>query len=157
MRLSDILSNQTIVLDFDAKDKWDAIHKLVDLLIERGKIKKVDKDIILDALIARERIASTGMEYGVALPHASVEVLNLPICALGISHKGIEFQTQDGRPAKLIVLMVVPKKDIQIHIKALTGIARLLNYEQMRQMLLSAQSPHEVMDIIKEEEEKEFA
>jgi len=156
MKLADILRGESILLNFRAPDKWRAIESLVDVLIERGRCKKGQRKPILDALVAREQIASTGMEHGVALPHASVQVLEEPVAALGISPAGIQFQSADGKPAKLIMLLAIPKRNVQMHVRTLAGVARLMNYEEMRSALLGARTPDEVVKIIRHEEEKEL-
>lgn len=155
MKLADILREDAIALDFKAPNKWKAIELLVDLLVERGRCKKSHRKPVLEALIARENIASTGMEHGVALPHASIQILDEPLAALGISSAGIPFQSADGQAAKLIMLLAIPKRNVQLHIRTLAGVARLLNYEEMRAALLGARTPQEAIGIIRTEEEKE--
>lgn len=155
MKLGDILRADAIALDFKAPDKWKAIELLVDLLVERGRCKKPHRKPVLEALVARENIASTGMENGVALPHASIQILDEPLAALGISPGGIQFQSADGQPAKIIMLLAIPKRNVQLHIRTLAGVARLMNYEEMRAALLAARSPQEAIGIIRAEEEKE--
>jgi mannitol/fructose-specific phosphotransferase system IIA component (Ntr-type) len=157
MKLGDILRGDAIALDFKAPDKWKAIELLVDLLVERGRCKKAHRKPVLEGLIARENIASTGMEHGVALPHASIQVLDEPLAALGISPKGIQFQSADGEPAKLIMLLAIPKRNVQLHIRTLAGVARLMNFEEMRTALLDARTPKDAIGIIQAEEEKELA
>jgi mannitol/fructose-specific phosphotransferase system IIA component (Ntr-type) len=96
------------------------------------------------------------MEHGVALPHAVVSAIDHPIAALGILPDGVNFQSHDNKPALLIALLIIPKKSVQIHIRTLAAVARMLNFEEMRHSLLVAKSPQEVMRIIREEEQKEL-
>jgi mannitol/fructose-specific phosphotransferase system IIA component (Ntr-type) len=157
MKLADLILEDGAVLNFSADDKWEAIEKLVDHLIAKKRVKAADRKIYLDALVRRENIASTGMDHGVALPHAQVDGLEEAVAAIGLSPKGIPFQSSDGRPARITVLLLIPKKAVQKHIRTLAGIARLLNYEEMREALLHAKSEREVLEIIRDEEAKEFA
>jgi len=154
MKLGDILQSDTIVLEFKADDKWKAIEQLVDLIVEKGRLARDQRKSVLDALIAREHVASTGMENGVALPHASVPLLEKPVAALGISQDGVNFQCADGKPATLVVLLVIPKRSVQLHIRTLAGVARLMNYEEMRSQLLTARTPDEAIKVIRHEEEQ---
>lgn len=154
MKLAETLGEDLILTDFLAKDKWDALGKLVDLVIAQGRLAADHRRKVLDALVAREKIASTGMENGVALPHATVDVLEEAVLALAISPAGIPFQSADGRPARLIVLLVIPRKAVKMNSQTLARIARLLNYEETREALARARSPREAHQIIREEEQK---
>lgn len=156
MNLTEFLREEGILLNMASRDKWDAIRKLVQALVQKGLLKSVDQKPVLDSLIARENVSSTGMEHGVALPHAIVNVIEHPVAALGILPDGVNFQSLDNKPAHLIPLLIIPKKSVQIHIRTLAAVARMLNFEEMRHALLVAKSPLEVMRIIREEEQKEL-
>jgi PTS system fructose-specific IIA component len=157
MKIGDLLKEGQIAMGFQARDKWEAISKLVAGLVEQGRLKPQQKEDVYRALCAREKIASTGMEHGVAIPHASVDGVEDALAMLGISPEGIPFQSTDSRPAQLIIMLVIPRKAVQTHIRTLAGIARLLNYEELREALVRARSSHEVLQIIRDEEKKEFA
>lgn len=154
MKLAELLREDQILAGFEARDKAEAIGKLVDLLVARGRIKADERRKVYDALIARENIASTGMEHGIALPHAPVDALEEPVLAFGISSAGVPFQSADGKPARLIALLVIPRRSVKSHSQTLARIARLLNYEETREALLRAKSPREAHRIVREEEEK---
>ena len=156
MKLSELLGEEVVLLDFRAADKWAAIGSLVEALIAHGRIRPEHRTQVLDALIARENVASTGMGLGIAIPHAWTDLLEAGAAAVGISPQGVPFQSADGRPATLIILLVSPRRNAQTHIRTLAAIARLLNYEEMRTALLNAKTPAEVLRIVKEEEDKEF-
>jgi mannitol/fructose-specific phosphotransferase system IIA component (Ntr-type) len=156
VKLSDLLGEENVLLDFSARDKWEAIDQLVEALVAHGRLKPANRARVLDAIIARENVASTGMGLGVAIPHAWTDLLDTGAAAVGISPKGIPFQSADGTPATLIILLVSPRHSAQKHVRTLAAIARLLNYEEMRTALLNAKTPAEVVRIVKEEEEKEF-
>lgn len=157
MKLADLIREEAVQLEFSARDKWEAIEKLVDRLVGLKRIRAEQRKPVLDALVRRENIASTGMDHGIALPHAQVEGLEEAVAAVGLSRQGVPFQTADGRPAQIIVLLVIPKKAVQQHIRTLAGIARLLNYEEMRESLLAARTESEFVATIREEEAKEFS
>ena len=156
MKLGDLLKEGQIATAFQARDKWESITKLVDLLVAQNRLKPEHREAVYDALVAREKVASTGMEHGVAIPHASVDGIEDALAALAIS-PGVPFQSADGQPARLIILLVIPRKAVQKHIRTLAGIAKLLQYEEMRDALTNARSPREALQVIREEEQKDPA
>jgi mannitol/fructose-specific phosphotransferase system IIA component (Ntr-type) len=111
---------------------------------------------VLDALVARENMSSTGMDHGIALPHAVVNAVDHPVAALGVLPEGVNFQSVDNKPSHLIALLIIPKKSSHIHIRTLAAVARMLNFEEMRHSLLVAKSAQEVLRVIREEEQKEI-
>ena len=157
MKIGDLLKEGQIATGFQARDKWEAITKLVDLLIAQGRLKVEHRDNVYSALAARENIASTGMEHGVAIHHASVDGVDDALAALAIAPEGVPFQSADGRPARLLILLIIPRKAVQKHIRTLAGIARLLQYEEMRDALSGARSAREALQVIREEEKKDPA
>lgn len=150
MKLGDLLGEGQIALDFHARDKWMAIMKLVDLLVDTGRIPADRKNNVTDALLARERLASTGMDHGVALPHAQVDGLPDAVAALGLAPAGIPFKSVDGKPSNIILLLVIPRGAVRTHIRTLADIARLLDHAPLREALLASRSPQEVMRIVRE-------
>ncbi|HLY09909.1 MAG TPA: PTS sugar transporter subunit IIA [Planctomycetota bacterium] len=157
MKLGDLLKDTQIATGFQARDKWEAITTLVDLLVAQNRLKPEHREAVYAALVAREKVASTGMENGVAIPHASVDGIEDAMAALAISPAGIPFQSADSQPARLIILLVIPRKAVQKHIRTLAGIAKLLQYEEMRDALTNARSPREALQVIREEEQKDPA
>jgi mannitol/fructose-specific phosphotransferase system IIA component (Ntr-type) len=157
MKLGELLKEGQIVTGFQARDQWETITKLVDLLIAQGRLKAEQREAVYGALVAREKVASTGMEHGVAIPHASVDGVEDALAALAIAPEGIPFQSSDGRPARLVILLVIPRKAVQKHIRTLAGIARLLQYEEMRDAITGARSPREALQVIRDEEQKDPA
>ncbi len=154
MKLSELLSESTVLVDLRSKDKWGAIDALIDAAVAGGKVAPTARRAVMEALVARENIASTGMEHGIAIPHATVDVLDDAVGALGVSATGIPFQSTDGQPARLVVLLVIPRKIIHRHIQTIAGVARLFSYDSLRDSLLQARTPAEVLAKIKAEEER---
>ena len=155
MRLGDLLKEGHIEVGLQAKDKEEALSKLVALLVAQGSLKEERRRAVLDALLAREKIASTGMEHGIALPHASVDGVEEALAALGVSPRGIPFHSADGQPARILVLLVIPRQAVQKHIRTLAGIARLIQYEEMRNALTSARTARQALQLIRDEEQKD--
>lgn len=154
MKITEILTEKNIYLNYTAKDKWVLIENLVNGFVANGNLKKEHIKAVQNALVVRENISSTGMENGVALPHAQVDNIDDALCALAISTLGIPFQSQDDKPAKIIALLVVPKIKIQIHIKTLAAIAGIMSSKKIRESLLSAKTAEEVIKILKSTEQK---
>lgn len=152
MDLTSLLAPDLVKVSLAARGKMEAVSELVDFLIARGKIAPKDRREVLDAVEARENSLSTGMEHGIALPHGSVGCVPELVGALGISHAGIDFATLDGKPAHLIVCLVVPRQKKTRHVRTLAGIARLLNNESLRHSLLTATTPEEAMALMSAEE-----
>jgi nitrogen PTS system EIIA component len=157
MKLGDLLKEGQIAMGFQARDKWEAIDKMVDLLVANNTIKADQRAAVISALVAREKVASTGMEHGVAIPHAGIDEIDNAVAALAIAPEGIPFQSADGRPARIVILLVIPRKTVQKHIRTLAGIARLIQYEEMRDALTNARSAREALGVIREEEKKDPA
>jgi mannitol/fructose-specific phosphotransferase system IIA component (Ntr-type) len=156
MKLSEFVQPALIKVGLEAKDKWDAIIQLIDLMIEAGQVKAEHRENVIDVVFDRERSMSTGMERGIAIPHANSPLIEDVVGAIGISKTGIPFDSLDGKPSDLIVLLVIPKDKFQKHVRTLAGIARLFNHDQMTGALRNAESAEEVMQIIVAEEGKDM-
>jgi PTS system fructose-specific IIA component len=156
MKLSQLLNEKAILLDIKDVNKWALISKLTDILVETGQISEKDRVPIHDALETREKSMSTGMENGIAIPHCCVDLINDTVVSLGISQEGIDFDSIDGKPTHLIILLVTPKNKTKMHIKTLAEIAKLLNHEESRNRLIEARDAKGALQIIREEEQEEF-
>ncbi len=157
MRLSELLGEPQILTGIQGREKGGLIETLLAPLLSLGRLKPEQRGPVLDALLAREKIASTGMEHGIAIPHASVDGIEGALAVLGLAPEGVPFQSADGKPARILVLLVIPRKAVAEHTRTLAGIAKLLQYEELREALLRARSPREVLKIIREEEQREGA
>ena len=151
MRLTEILAPEDLILDFDPSDKWDSIGQLVDHLLRLERIPGSEQETIRNAVLARERSMSTGMERGIAIPHAAVEGVEALAVALGIvrTEDGLHFESIDGQPARLVVLLVIPKAQKLLHIRTLADVARVLGKESVREGLLSAETPQAAWEVLR--------
>src|SRR5205823_11726413 len=130
------------------------IVELMDLLLARGQIKPEDRDGILAALKQREETMSTGIGFGIAIPHCSSDRLDKVVAAFGRSSKGIEFDALDNAPVKFVVLFVVPKDQFQTHLRTLAAIAKFLNDRGTRERLGAAKSTEEILSIFQNSAQK---
>jgi mannitol/fructose-specific phosphotransferase system IIA component (Ntr-type) len=148
VQLSELIQEDVIKIGLEAASKWEAIEEMVDVLIDAHELRLTDRAEVIDAVVTRERSLSTGLEHGLAVPHGAVECVGDIIASLGTSGKGIPFASQDGRPAHLVVLLVIPKGSFQNHVRTLAGIARLAMNQELRERIAAAREPKEVMDAI---------
>ncbi len=155
MTLSRLLRADAVLLGMAPKDKWDAIRRLVERLAEVGAIAAEAREAVHEALMTRERSMSTGMERGVAIPHAAVDAIERPIAALGLLPRGIGFESIDGRPATIVALLVIPRREKLLHIRTLAEVARLLSRDEVRSRLLASGTPEEVLAALREEEARD--
>ena len=138
MRLTDILQHKLVIPQLRSQTKWDAIEELVDKLVETHELRILDRRQVLGAVLQRERLHSTGLDGGLALPHARTPVVEDVIGALGIAPEGIPFESTDGSDVQLICLLVIPELQHHDHIKTITDIARLLSGCPLREALVAA-------------------
>jgi PTS system nitrogen regulatory IIA component len=113
----------------------------------------LDKGALVDVLIDRERLGSTGIGDGVAIPHGKIHGIEQPIISFGRSRKGLDFESMDGEPVHLFFLLVAPENSASIHLKALARIARILKNSSFRKVLIEARSRKEIYDIITQNDE----
>jgi mannitol/fructose-specific phosphotransferase system IIA component (Ntr-type) len=132
MDLNDFLGPQPIVVDLLARDRWEAIAELLGALVAHDKIKAEHRDAIQTAVEKRERAMSTGVGFGVGLPHASSDLVSEVVTIIGRSQNGIPFDALDDKPVKLVVLFLVPAGQLQRHLNTLANIAKLLQREDFR-------------------------
>ena len=150
MALGTLISTNQIIPEMTAAERWPAIVELVDLLVKQGKIKPEDKDGILASLKAREETMSTGIGFGIAIPHCSSDRLNEVVAAFGRSSKGIEFDALDNAPVTFVVLFIVPKNQFQTPLRTLASIAKFLNDRAVRDQLAQAKSAEEISSIFRD-------
>src|SRR5687767_14959249 len=147
MNLGNLLSVDRILPQMQASERWSAIVELVELLVLRGKVRPEDQESVLGALRQREETMSTGIGFGIAIPHASSDRVGEVVAAFGRSSTGIEFDSLDNAPVRFIVLFVVPKDQFQTHLRTLAAIAKFLNDRGVRERLASAVSAEEILGI----------
>jgi fructose-specific phosphotransferase system IIA component len=147
MTLDSLFSVDQIIPEMKSTERWAAIVELIDLLVQKGHVERKDRDPVLQALRQREETMSTGIGFGIAIPHASSTCVNEVVAAFGRSSTGIEFDSLDNSPVKFIVLFVVPKDQFQVHLRTLAAIAKFLNDRSVREQLGRADSAEEILAI----------
>ncbi|GMO67010.1 MAG: PTS sugar transporter subunit IIA [Endomicrobiia bacterium] len=150
MKIMDFLDQDSVIIDLKASDKKLAIVELVEILKIEKKVKKTDE--VIDVVLEREKLGSTGIGQGVAIPHGKIDALREQIGVLGVSQKGIEFNSLDGEPVHIIFLLVGPVDVVGQHLKALSRISRLFKDKFLRQAIRNANTAEEVVKIIQQED-----
>ena len=148
MKLSELLTPDLVRLPLEAEDKWQAISDLVRVPVAVGVIPEAMAAAVEEALVVREKSMTTGMEHGIAIPHAAVDGLSEVVAVLGLSRSGVPFETLDGQDARIIVCLVIPRAKKLLHIRTLAEIAKLLAVEEVRTELLAAETPDEALGVL---------
>ena len=149
MTLGDILQNEQIVPDLIASNRWEAIDELINNLVQCGKIKPENREQIAAVVKKRETSMSTGIGFGIGIPHASTELISEVVGAFGRSKKGVNFDALDNQPVRLVMLFLVPQGQFQKHLHTLANIAKLLHNKDFRQALEEAPHAEAMYKIIK--------
>ena len=139
MRLTELLNPQAVKTRLSARAKRDAIAELVELLESAHGIDSHGE--VLDRVLRREAMMSTGIGNGVAIPHGKAKLVDRMVAACGVCTEGIEFESVDGEPATLFILLVAPETGGALHVKVLANISRLLKEESVRSTLREASDP----------------
>ncbi len=146
MNLSDILSLESIIVDLKGESKEEIITELVNSLVVGDAI--TDRDQVLQAVLDREKIMSTGIGDGIAIPHGKSAAATELVAAMGTQRWGMDFDALDGEPAYVFFLLVSPANVSGPHIKALARISRLLKNEEFKKKLIDANSAEEIIATI---------
>ena len=151
MKISELLNPQAIVADLKATSKDAALSELTDALI--AVTPSLRRDEVLQVLQERERLGSTGIGDGVAIPHGKLKGMPALMLAFGRSSAGVDFESMDGQPAHLFFLLLAPEESVGVHLKALARISKLLKDVEVRQQILDAADSEQIYKLICEREE----
>jgi len=150
MKITSILTEDLIKVNIPGETKEDVINAVIDLAASSQKIKDVDK--VRQAIFEREKIMSTGVGKGFAIPHGKTDAVTDIVAAFGVTENPIDYQSLDHEPVRLLFLLIGKDSLVGAHIKLLSRISRLMNKEELRGRLLKAESSAEILQILKEEE-----
>lgn len=147
MRLRELLSIHAVKIPLLARDKQAALEELVDLICADPEIAPRRQEI-LDALDARERLMSTAIGRGVAVPHAELATPVRAVAAVGVSAEGIDYGAPDGKPVHIFFMMVVSRDQSHERITALSALSRMMRKESVRAEVRAATTPEEIVAIV---------
>ena len=153
MKLSDVLAKEHIIINLYGMNKFEVLEKMVK--VTKSSAKVVDEIDLLEKVLTREKIKSTGIGGGIGIPHAQTLGVTDFIACLGISQEGIDFNALDEKPVHLVFLIATKERTNNIYLELLSSIARLFVDETFKQKIIKSKSPDEIMQLISEKEEEE--
>jgi len=145
-----IFEEGDLYLGLEAQDKWEAISKLMRFLCERHNIDVKEEGRFLQKVLERELSMTTGIGHGIALPHGIIPRGNRIMGVMGISYKGVDFQSMDGRPAHVIILTLVPEDKIDEHLEFLRNCSKVFGKAFVLPALLESRTQEEALEVILE-------
>ena len=151
MKILDVLQKEAILTDLIARDKKGVIEELVAPVT---RIANVNREDLVRVLMDRERLGSTGIGGGIGIPHGKLKGLESLILSFGLSRKGVDFESMDGRPTHIFFLLITPENSTGLHLKLLARISKILKNDLFKEKLLKASDRDEIFDAIKEEDEE---
>ena len=154
MKVTDILKKDFIISELKGKEKEEVINELIDLFKGDKRVNDIEK--VRSAVLEREKIMSTGVGKGFAIPHGKTDAINEIIAAFGKTDSPIDYQALDNKPVNLVFLLIGKDNLVSTHIKLLSRISRMMNKDEFREGLLKASSSEEIFDLFKKEEENYF-
>ena len=152
MRLADIIKESCIVADIRGKTKSEILAELVDPLKKADMIDDVDS--VVKIIMEREKLGSTGIGDGVAIPHGKMKNLDTVLCVVGRSQEGVDFDAADGRPVHVFFLVLAPEDSASLHLKVLSRISKILRDPSFRKKMLVPTDAHTIYTDILEADEK---
>ncbi|HKJ05452.1 MAG TPA: PTS sugar transporter subunit IIA [Geopsychrobacteraceae bacterium] len=152
MKISELLNPVAVVADIQSREKGKVLAELTDALVAADE--SLQRDEVIQVLQERERLGSTGIGDGVAIPHGKLKGIPELMLAFGRSRSGVDFDSMDGKPAYLFFLLIAPEESVGVHLKTLARISKLLKDSAVRQRLIDAESQKEIYQIILDEEDQ---
>jgi PTS system nitrogen regulatory IIA component len=152
MTITELLSPPLVIADLKATTKADVLAELTDALVAHDPT--LHREQIIQVLVEREKLGSTGIGDGVAIPHGKLKGLPSLMLSFGRSREGVNFDSMDGKPAHLFFLLVAPEESVGIHLKALARISKLLKDSVVRRKLVDAGDAEAICQLISDEESR---
>ncbi|MCD6292149.1 MAG: PTS sugar transporter subunit IIA, partial [Deltaproteobacteria bacterium] len=148
-----VVSRDAISLEFKAKDKWSLLKEMVDFAVATYNLPEAAHEPLLRSVIERERSLSTGLGRGIAIPHGTINDSARPEnrCIMGVMavlREGVDFNSLDGRKAKVIILLIIPESCFADHLKTLAAVSKVFSQQEMTEMVVAAATPHEVYHLV---------
>jgi len=151
MKILDVLDPEAIVPDLQSRDKKGALEELVNPV---ARLADVSPEEMVRVLMERERLGSTGIGEGIGIPHGKMKTLASLHLGIGVSRRGIDFESIDGKPVHIFFLLVTPENSTGLHLKLLARISRILKNEPFREKLREAADRDEIYEAIRKEDEE---
>lgn len=153
MKVTDILAKKSIAVSLDVSEKQELLDKMMELAMHSGNI--IDKEEAKKEIFERERIMSTGVGKGIALPHAKTNSVKDTVAALAILKAPIDYEALDSEPVNIVMLLIGRENNVGNHLRLLSKISRFMNNDSFRSRLAESKTPEEVVGLFNEVEENE--
>jgi PTS system nitrogen regulatory IIA component len=151
MKILDVLDKEAILVDLKSDDKKGVLEELVT---PAARIAGVNHEEVMRVLLDREQLGSTGIGGGIGIPHGKLKGLKSLVLGFGLSRKGVDFESIDGKPTHIFFLLVTPENSTGLHLKLLARISRILKNDLFKERLMQATDSVEILSIIKEEDDR---
>ena len=151
MRLLEYLPKEAVLADLKARDKKSVLEELAAPVAEIAGVKSAD---LVQVLMERERLGTTGIGNGIGIPHGKMKHLDSLVIGFGLSRTGIDFESMDARPTHIFFLLAAPENSTELHLKILARISKILKHETFREKLLQAQDSDAIYSVIGDEDEE---
>mgnify|MGYP000863076336 CR=1 FL=1 len=151
MKVSEILNEKLIATGLEAADKYELIEKMIELASASGNM--TNKEKVKECVLEREKLVSTGVGKGFAIPHGKTDEIKDIVAAFAILKTPVDFDSIDLEPVKYVFLVVGKESLLNAHIKLLSKISRMMNKEEFREQLDEAKNPSEVLNMFRQEEQ----
>ena len=151
MKILDALQMEAILPDLKSRTKTEVLEELAAPVAHLAGIHRND---LVQVLLERERLGSTGIGLGIGIPHGKLKNIDTLYIGFGLSRPGVDFESLDGQPTHIFFLLVTPENSMGLHLKLLARISRILKNEPFRQRLMQARTREEIFSIITEEDEE---
>lgn len=146
MNLKKVLTKECVLPNLQGGTKEDVIRELIAFLAQAGKLP--DPEAALRAVLDREAKMSTGMQYGIAIPHGKTDRVNQLVAAVAIHRNGVDFQAMDGLPSHIFIMTVSPENRTGPHIQFLAEVSKVLSRPELREQLLQADSADQILRLL---------
>jgi len=152
VKIRDLLQKNSVLIDLQAADKTEIVTQMAGHMASIYTLS--DGDLIARKILERETQVSTGIGFGIAIPHARVEKTDRVYMVAALSLKGIDFTAIDGQPVHLIFMIISPANSSTDHMQVLSSLSRIMSYEDLRKKLLAAKKPEQFLDLLVKGENK---
>lgn len=143
--LKEVLSEEVVAPGLSARTMEEVIHALLDMLCATGKVR--DREEALRSVLANERKTSTGMQHGIAIPHAKTDTVDELVAAVAVTREGVDVRALDGKPARIFIMTLSPRDQTGPHVRFLSEFGRLLKSKSMRNRVLAAGSKAALLEV----------
>lgn len=156
MKFSDFVKTDSIRADLSAGDKEGVIRELVSCLVSSGQLKSDEQDNIVEAILKREKLGSTGIGRGIAVPHTKHASVDQPVGTVGVSVNGVDFESLDGEKVQLFFMLISPPDRPGDHLKALENISKQLQDDTFCRFLKQSKSAEDIQQVLEEADNNQF-